>query len=142
MKEKEQCSICWNHLKKKNMARTKCGHTFHLSCIMKAHCMYHSESCPICREPFYKKITIQDVCEAMANMIKYGDYNHIYYLLQIVPMPNDVIDMFDNLPDNFEFEREREPYDRNDIIYVQLRAHELQIVNDVKKCIQELLLQE
>jgi len=55
-KQKEQCSICYELIRKKNSTTTVCGHNFHLTCLVK--CVSKNiVNCPLCKRHLYKKET-------------------------------------------------------------------------------------
>lgn len=43
----EQCSICYENISMVNITVTRCGHTFHSSCIFNS--LDYGEHCPMCR---------------------------------------------------------------------------------------------
>ncbi|VDK74288.1 unnamed protein product [Litomosoides sigmodontis] len=48
MASRPQCHICWDVLYLNRCSATRCGHTFHLPCIMRW--LRNSETCPVCRK--------------------------------------------------------------------------------------------
>ena len=52
-KVKESCPICMDVIGSTNCAKTSCGHSFCLSCIVK--CLESNHICPLCREDIMEK---------------------------------------------------------------------------------------
>ena len=52
-KVKESCPICMDVIGSTNCAKTSCGHSFCLSCIVK--CLESNHICPLCREDITEK---------------------------------------------------------------------------------------
>lgn len=53
-KESElECPICYEVINKNNLCITRCGHNFHLDCLLKS--TNTSECCPICRNILKEK---------------------------------------------------------------------------------------
>jgi transcription elongation factor Elf1 len=69
------CSICMESMNNhSNVIITKCGHSFHSSCILKMSDKTDTYTCPICRSNLiYKPIgSIQDLYDALAD--KFTDF--------------------------------------------------------------------
>lgn len=55
--ETHECAICLEPLECNDTCKIKCGHQFHLSCIMKNN----KNKCPLCRKEIYEKTNIQQL---------------------------------------------------------------------------------
>lgn len=72
----EICSICHDNLDStKNFAKTNCGHSFCLSCLVEA--LKHNNRCPLCRSNIkdkekktYKKINLQECVPCIEEAIE------------------------------------------------------------------------
>jgi len=66
-KKRVECAICMEKIKRKNKAKTHCGHSFHLTCLMQnveRGMSKQGSHCPICREHLYKrKVTMMELYE-------------------------------------------------------------------------------
>lgn len=88
----EECSICMEELNtKKNIAKTNCGHSFCLSCLVKA--LKNNNTCPMCRANIEEEkpkpttpITLDDCVDLIKEELDMFPYrDHL-----------DAIVMFDN----------------------------------------------
>jgi hypothetical protein len=50
------CSICYEVMKKINVSVTECGHTFHTSCLLKAAII--KNECPYCRARLFEQVNV------------------------------------------------------------------------------------
>jgi len=66
-KKRIECAICMEKIKRKNKVKTRCGHSFHLTCLMQnveRGLSKQGSHCPICREHLYKrKVTMMELYE-------------------------------------------------------------------------------
>lgn len=49
--EEDNCPICLDTLKTRDLTTLPCGHTFHAKCIM-TNVLQNRSHCPMCRQPF------------------------------------------------------------------------------------------
>jgi hypothetical protein len=73
-----------------DVATAQCGHTMHLSCIIKnirfTTCS-NGDNCPECRSPYFKKITLTELYNAVdtKHPHEYGSFETFCWLLQKLP---------------------------------------------------------
>ena len=79
--QKEKCPICLEILDvKKNYCSTKCGHYFHMDCLLLA--IKTNKNCPICRRELTEfkiknTLTDQKIDEIVDSTINYGINNNL-----------------------------------------------------------------
>lgn len=80
------CSICLEEFETEksniniNIATTKCGHTFHASCVFKA--ARQKSNCPLCRQPLFDLPELGDLPE-LSDLPELGD------LPELIDSPED-----------------------------------------------------
>lgn len=96
----EECSICLENIKEKNMCVLDCEHKFHLRCIMKLHQtgMNYNNICPLCRQNYCDRREerggIRGIHDIVVNMetTPLSDLIH-----NTIHMPSNRIEFLNNL---------------------------------------------
>ena len=111
--ETHECAICLEPLECNDTCKIKCGHQFHLSCIMKNN----KNECPLCRKEIYENTNIQqlnnnidplDFLENMSPLIPPPRSLRMYVPEDDIQQLNDEDDFLEDIPPLI-------PVDENDI---------------------------
>ena len=100
--EVEECSVCYEKLKKTNVCTTKCGHKFCLECILRTRDT--TNKCPLCREELCKKEKF--IIEAIEDLV--------------LPLNPDIRS---DLIGNFQENRQENEYLEDTDIYTDYRRY-------------------